>query len=74
MDNLLAFFKGKKTYLIAAALSLLAVVWNLDLSFHDNPATDAKETAWLSDQWYGAIKLLLEGGGLAALRAGFARK
>ena len=55
----------------AAALSLLAVVWNLDLSFHDNPATPEMELGWMKETTYGTIRMLLEGGGLAALRMAF---
>lgn len=69
--NLWTTLQGKKTYLVAAALSLLAVVWNLDLSFHDNPATTEMELGWMKETTYGTIRMLLEGGGLAALRMAF---
>ena len=51
------FLKGKKTYLIAVAVGLLAA---------------AKALGYIDDETVATLTVLLGGGGLATLRAGMA--
>jgi hypothetical protein len=70
---MIGWFQGRRTYLLALGLSLLAVLYRLDTLFNDDPATALIETKWLASQTYEAIGIVLGGGGLAALRAGVAK-
>jgi hypothetical protein len=50
---------GKKTFLGCILFGALAALYGIDAALHDDPATQATETAWLAIGWYTSVGAMI---------------